>query len=315
MADQYQKRGLLARAEQAGRNGDTEMGHLTRGEVVVPRNMQTGAVMQAIGQAAAQSGVDPNRYIVGDRAGPRNPVTGREEFYGDGTAGDSSYGGDAAGPGPGTGGSGGMSGVGSANAANGTANAGNTAGANAAYGGDVGAPGAGGGITGTESTNAAIGIANPTTEGRDNAYGPGFGDKSIGDSVLGWLDALYGYVEGKLSAPTSKNPGVLGTAVGFAAPGLGGFMGVAPGIAATVGEAVTSGLEGALGPNTGFGPMGGFNHGAGAQGTSGAGTGDNAGEAGQSGEGSGTYSYSVADDEPLPYVLPRRGLLINRGRL
>ncbi|MDX2143016.1 MAG: hypothetical protein SFV19_06655 [Rhodospirillaceae bacterium] len=63
-----------------GRGGDTEIAHVTPGEVVIPRNLQTPAVMRTLAAAAARAGIDPRRYTVGHRANSVNPRTGTGEF-------------------------------------------------------------------------------------------------------------------------------------------------------------------------------------------------------------------------------------------
>ncbi|MDX2142991.1 MAG: lysozyme [Rhodospirillaceae bacterium] len=66
-----------------GRRGDTEVVHVTPGEVVVPRNMQTPAVMRTLAAEAARAGIDPRRYTVGHPANSVNPWTGAGEFQSD----------------------------------------------------------------------------------------------------------------------------------------------------------------------------------------------------------------------------------------
>ncbi|MEQ8510084.1 MAG: hypothetical protein RIB43_13845 [Rhodospirillaceae bacterium] len=63
-----------------GRGGDTELAHLTPGEVVVPRQLQTADVMSALQAAAMDAGVDVNQYTVGARENSLNPETGLKEF-------------------------------------------------------------------------------------------------------------------------------------------------------------------------------------------------------------------------------------------
>ena len=63
-----------------GRGGDTELAHLTPGEVIVPPQLQTPEVMQAIQQAAQTAGVDMRRYTAGSQASSVNPETGLEEY-------------------------------------------------------------------------------------------------------------------------------------------------------------------------------------------------------------------------------------------
>jgi hypothetical protein len=63
-----------------GRGGDTEVAHLTPGEVVIPRALQTPAVMRALATEAARQGIDTSRLSVGSPANSRNPRTGQQEF-------------------------------------------------------------------------------------------------------------------------------------------------------------------------------------------------------------------------------------------
>ncbi|MEQ8736704.1 MAG: hypothetical protein RIC29_17410 [Rhodospirillaceae bacterium] len=63
-----------------GRGGDTEVAHLTPGEVVAPHQLQTADVMSALQMAAINAGVDVNRYTVGARENSLNPETGLKEF-------------------------------------------------------------------------------------------------------------------------------------------------------------------------------------------------------------------------------------------
>ena len=78
--------GLMARRMmQAGRNGDTELGHLTRGEVVLPESVLNqgdtrSQVMEGFRGARRPFG----RFEVGGRDDSINPTTGLREFYGDG---------------------------------------------------------------------------------------------------------------------------------------------------------------------------------------------------------------------------------------
>jgi hypothetical protein len=65
-----------------GRGGDREIAHLTPGEMVIPRSLQTPGLMRAIAAEAARQGIDPARYTVGQRANRVNPKTGAREFNG-----------------------------------------------------------------------------------------------------------------------------------------------------------------------------------------------------------------------------------------
>jgi hypothetical protein len=63
-----------------GRGGDTELAHLTPGEVVVPPQLQTPEVIQALQRAAQNAGVDLARYTAGSQASSVNPETGLDEY-------------------------------------------------------------------------------------------------------------------------------------------------------------------------------------------------------------------------------------------
>ncbi len=63
-----------------GRGGDTELAHLTPGEVVLPRSLQTPELMKHIAALAARQGIDPARLSVGHRTNSVNPRTGAREF-------------------------------------------------------------------------------------------------------------------------------------------------------------------------------------------------------------------------------------------
>lgn len=74
-------RGLAALAGM-GRNGDTEVGHLTPGEVVVPKRVMAAdpGLQRHTASVMAQAGLDPARYVVGHPRNSRNPRTGAREF-------------------------------------------------------------------------------------------------------------------------------------------------------------------------------------------------------------------------------------------
>ena len=74
------------RAAAMGRGGDDQVGHLTSGEVVVPRQLAAEPDLRAeLMQAFEKAGVPMGRYEVGGRDDSRNPQTGmREYFFGPG---------------------------------------------------------------------------------------------------------------------------------------------------------------------------------------------------------------------------------------
>ncbi len=64
-----------------GRGGDTEVAHVTVGEIVLPKALQTRAVIQALGHAAGAAGIPLNRLRVGSGRNAINPHTGSAEFF------------------------------------------------------------------------------------------------------------------------------------------------------------------------------------------------------------------------------------------
>lgn len=69
-----------------GRNGDTEMAHVTPGEIVVPHSVQTPQLKSGLNQAFMRAGVPMERYTVRGGASSRNPRTGNEEYFNIGKA-------------------------------------------------------------------------------------------------------------------------------------------------------------------------------------------------------------------------------------
>lgn len=65
-----------------GRKTDTVVGHLTNGELVVPRELLDDAeLMKALSNAFGAAEVDMEAYIVGDKKNSINPETGYPEFF------------------------------------------------------------------------------------------------------------------------------------------------------------------------------------------------------------------------------------------
>jgi hypothetical protein len=67
-------------AEQ-GRGEDTEIAHVTPGEVVVPMRLQTPDVMAALYRAAQEHDIPFEKLRVGSAANSINPNTGQPEFF------------------------------------------------------------------------------------------------------------------------------------------------------------------------------------------------------------------------------------------
>lgn len=63
-----------------GRGGDTELAHVTPGEMVLPAPLQTPEVMAAVQAAAQNAGIDMGQYTVGAPANSVNPETGVAEY-------------------------------------------------------------------------------------------------------------------------------------------------------------------------------------------------------------------------------------------
>lgn len=79
------RRTLMAHGTKAkslaakGRMGDTEMAHVTPGEIVVPISAQTPEVLAVLQGAFEEIGVPMERYTVGEEENSINPETGIQE--------------------------------------------------------------------------------------------------------------------------------------------------------------------------------------------------------------------------------------------
>lgn len=73
----------FAELAREGRGGDTEIGHLTQGEIVVPKAIlkHFPALRTALFDAFREAGIDPERYVVGEDENSVNPETGAPEFF------------------------------------------------------------------------------------------------------------------------------------------------------------------------------------------------------------------------------------------
>lgn len=74
-----------ARTEMAskGRGGDTVLGHLSRGEMVIPNqllDLDDGAFRKIVEGVMKEYGINPKEFTVGDSANKTNPETGLPEF-------------------------------------------------------------------------------------------------------------------------------------------------------------------------------------------------------------------------------------------
>lgn len=63
-----------------GRGGDTEVAHVTPGEIVLPKSLQTPGVLNALRQAAKEAGASLDQFRVGDSQNSINPRTEQPEF-------------------------------------------------------------------------------------------------------------------------------------------------------------------------------------------------------------------------------------------
>lgn len=63
-----------------GRGGDSMIGHLTPGEMVVPRSVQTPGIMALLSKEMRARGMNPSRFQAGSNFAQRNPLTGAQEF-------------------------------------------------------------------------------------------------------------------------------------------------------------------------------------------------------------------------------------------
>ena len=63
-----------------GRGSDTEVAQVARGEIVLPRGLQTPTVLDALRRAAAAANIPLNRLRVGSASNSINPKTGMAEF-------------------------------------------------------------------------------------------------------------------------------------------------------------------------------------------------------------------------------------------
>jgi len=70
------------RMAQMGRNGDTEMAHVNRDEIIIDRNMaRDPRIRNAMAEVFSDNDMDMSRYTVGNAANSVNPYTGNKEFF------------------------------------------------------------------------------------------------------------------------------------------------------------------------------------------------------------------------------------------
>jgi hypothetical protein len=63
-----------------GRGRDTQLAHVTPGEVVAPDELMTPEVVDLLRRTAREKGLDPDRFVVGSDRNSINPRTGLPEF-------------------------------------------------------------------------------------------------------------------------------------------------------------------------------------------------------------------------------------------
>jgi len=74
--------GVANRMAQMGRNGDTEMAHVNRDEIIIDRNMaRDPRIRNAMAEVFSDNDMDMSRYTVGNAANSVNPYTGNKEFF------------------------------------------------------------------------------------------------------------------------------------------------------------------------------------------------------------------------------------------
>jgi len=74
--------GVANRMAQMGRNGDTEMAHVNRDEIIIDRNMaRDPRIRNAMAEVFQENDLDMERYTVGNAANSVNPYTGNKEFF------------------------------------------------------------------------------------------------------------------------------------------------------------------------------------------------------------------------------------------
>jgi len=73
---------IMQLPEEAGRSTDTQLGHLSLGEIVIPRAfLDDPEFMQMLQLFFQQNGADINEFTVGHAANKINPETGYPEFF------------------------------------------------------------------------------------------------------------------------------------------------------------------------------------------------------------------------------------------
>ena len=176
---------------EMGRGGDTEVGHLTEGEVVVPPELAGNSDVRAhLLEAFERAGIDIGRYTVGGEDDSRNPRTGMREYRGRGAENEGDDRG-AGGGGPGSGGGGGGGGEG------GYSSGGDHHGAGAVSSGSA----SGGFGDGGDHHNAGAVSSSPAASAAGPGPGPG------GGGERGREGGMYGGGGNQSGAPAGATGG------------------------------------------------------------------------------------------------------------
>jgi len=75
------QRTMLQQAAGEGRATDNFMGHLTKGEIVIPVELQTPELLSELAEVFSESGGDIDEFTVGSQKNKINPKTGQPEFF------------------------------------------------------------------------------------------------------------------------------------------------------------------------------------------------------------------------------------------
>ena len=79
---EIKKKNQKTELEKAGREGDNTMGHLTKGEIVIPKAIaELTEVKEALTALFEEAGADIDVYTVGNEKNQINPETGYPEFF------------------------------------------------------------------------------------------------------------------------------------------------------------------------------------------------------------------------------------------
>jgi hypothetical protein len=97
MAAKFLGQLMLDKAKKSGRSGDTDLGHLTPGDIPFPAEKVTPEIKEELKAVFRKAGLNMDKFTVGNKAVSRNPGTGLQEFMDSGVGGGGSGPGDSAG--------------------------------------------------------------------------------------------------------------------------------------------------------------------------------------------------------------------------